>query len=94
MAPTLRIVTFPEEDDQFAADVERALDAVRQVAESGQKAVSDVIVRLLPSYPRLTLRQQDALASFELEPTTWYAYRDGYDFRHSQDKPEAVASEG
>ena len=84
MAPTLRIVTFPESDREFAADVQRAFEIVCQGAESAQKAVADLIVRLLPTYPRLAMRQQDGLASFEREPNVWYAYRDGYDFRRAE----------
>ena len=89
VAPTLRIVTFPEDDRHFAAEVQRALESVRLVAESGQKAIADLIPKLLPAYPRLALRQQDPLASFDREPTVWYAYRDGYDFRQHEGTPKS-----
>jgi hypothetical protein len=73
----LRVVTVPEEDGDFRALVKSAISSLDGEADSPRAALMTVLQRLLPSYPRLEIKQQDGLASFEPDPRTWYVYRDG-----------------
>jgi hypothetical protein len=72
-----RVMTFPEEDADFAKDVNHALGLLGRSKETPQKAIAELVQWLLPRYPRLAIHQRDGLASFESEPKVWYAFRDG-----------------
>jgi hypothetical protein len=73
----LRVVTLPEDDDYFARDVHEAVQQLNGSLQSGPKAITELLRQLLPHYPKLTIHQKHALASFESDSSTWYAYRDG-----------------
>jgi hypothetical protein len=78
VAVKLRVLTVPASDEEFAAAVNAALASIVQKADGSKAAVADLVVRLLPRYPRLALHQQNGLAAFDGDVLTWYAYRDGY----------------
>jgi hypothetical protein len=70
-------VTFPRDDEEFARTVDDRFRAVEQSDGTPAEKMVRLLQDLLAAYPKLEIRQQDGLASFESEPMTWYAYRDG-----------------
>jgi hypothetical protein len=76
----MRVVLFPDDDGVFVAQVRNAVaDFERNVTDGHdtRSGVVEMLRALLPEYPKLEIRQQDGLASFEKDPRTWYIYRDG-----------------
>jgi hypothetical protein len=72
-----RVVTLPEGDDEFAADVQVALERIDGSTDSQEAVIASLLRLLQPVYPGVRFRQQHTLASFDSVPHTWYAYRDG-----------------
>ena len=77
MSLRLRVVTFPREDAAFARAVNDRFTAVEPLDGLASDKMILLLQGLLGDYPKLEIHQQDSLASFESEPATWYAYRDG-----------------
>jgi hypothetical protein len=77
MTSRLRIVTFPRDDADFARAVDDKFSVVESLDGTPAEKVVHLLQELLGDYPKLEIRQQDSLASFDSEPMTWYAYRDG-----------------
>jgi hypothetical protein len=74
----LRIVTVPRDDETFSHDVNAAaVEAGVATGGGTREAVLQLLQLLLPIYPRLQVRQQDSLATYDADPITWYFYRDG-----------------
>jgi hypothetical protein len=73
-------MTFPRADSAFRSAVENAAVRLESRVRDGfdpHGGVLELMQELLPLYPRLEIRQQDGLATYETEPRTWYVYRDG-----------------
>ena len=82
----IRFITLPDEDAEFRERVRQVmscLDGGQLSHETLVAALSD----LMCTYPNISIRQQDGLASFEAVPRTWYVFRDGSAFHH---EPDAV----
>ena len=77
MVDRYRVLTFPEEDVDFAKDVNHALGLLGRSTETPQRAIAELCQWLLPRYPHLAIHQRDGLASFESQSRVWYAFRDG-----------------
>ena len=77
LSGSIRVVCLPDDDAEFGSRVRGAVARIDSAAHHTTAAIMAVLQDLLPTYPSLTIRQQDGLASFEVDPTTWYVYRDG-----------------
>jgi hypothetical protein len=71
------VVTFPRDDAEFARSVDEQFAVVEELDCTSADKMLRLLQDLLAAYPNLEIRQQDGLASFDSEPLTWYAYRDG-----------------
>lgn len=72
-----RIVCFPGDDEEFGRFVEEiAIDFDDD--DDDVQARLDVEMLLRQRYPAALLSRQEPLAALaELDPVTWYVYRDG-----------------
>jgi len=81
MTARFRLVSFPRDDAAFARCVDGAqmlLDGNgHDVSGPSAAAVDQLLAELRPLYPKVEIRQQDSLASFDSVPLIWYVYRDG-----------------
>jgi hypothetical protein len=77
VAGTPRLIPVPESDADFAAAVRNAASRLNGNTGSAASTMIEILEHLIPHYPELEVRQQDGLASYEYEPSTWYVFRDG-----------------
>jgi hypothetical protein len=68
---------FPARDDAFRADVQQAVTRSRETISAGQRLVEAVRRDLAARYPKVVIREQDALAGLGTDDERWYVYRDG-----------------
>lgn len=80
MNAMLRVVAFPDDDVVFVSRVSAAVARLESGSDDHvavRERLIGVLQELLPEYPKLEIRQQNGLASFEDEPRVWYVYREG-----------------
>jgi hypothetical protein len=80
MNATLRVKAFPDDDVVFVNRVSAAVARLESGSDDPipvRERLMGVLQELLAEYPKLEIRQQNDLASFEAEPRLWYVYREG-----------------
>ena len=76
-APTPTLRCYPREDEQFVADVRKALAENRDLVSRPQHLLEEVRHRLKERYPAVRVEPRNRLASGDGLGEVWYCYRDG-----------------
>ena len=68
---------FPEDDDDFAGDLRRAMTDEADRADGDDELRMAVVAALRRAYPAVRITAQEPLAQLDPDATIWYVYRYG-----------------